>query len=137
MYDCQDMEKSIWDLVWDVIYTSLYLNLSPPLSVIACVWRACGGPVGLPLWYIQTSFYPLTICQVNDGFFPCTKQTLFFLLQPNHSIYDMICLGKSFFFSLLYTSVIFDNFYFLFSNYNTISPKYKAKTPNFLKIIRI
>jgi len=59
MYDCQDMEKSIWDLVWDAIYTSLYLNLSPsPICYsVRLVWCG-GGVVAAPVVYIDI-FLPI------------------------------------------------------------------------------
>jgi hypothetical protein len=48
------MQKSIWDWEMEVIYTTSVFKSDTPLSVIACVWRVCGGVVVLaPLVYIR------------------------------------------------------------------------------------
>ncbi len=48
------MQKSIWDLWSEVIYTTSVFKSDTPPSVIACLWRACGGLVVLaPLVYIR------------------------------------------------------------------------------------
>lgn len=39
------MQKSIWDLVLEVIYTISVFKSDAPLSVLACLWRVCGGVV--------------------------------------------------------------------------------------------
>ena len=52
MYDCQDMEKSIWDLSTEVIYTTSVFKSDTPLSVIACVWSGVVVVWWLLWWYI-------------------------------------------------------------------------------------